>query len=552
MSRPSFAGIWRDDDRARAAYSEGAGIYRIVPRAVAVPATTAALQAVVRWARAERVPLVPRGAGSAMPGSSVGAGVVVDLSALDGAPIAIEAERYRASTGAAATLGDLAEEARRVGLRMPVDPSSSRWATAGGAVATNAAGPRSLKYGAVRRWVESLDLVTGDGDLVQLTRGQPPPDGALARRLAETVEPALRLARWRVASSFPKVRKNTSGYALDAYLASGDLLDLIVGAEGTLGVVTRVTWRLEPIPRARAGVRAAIRDVRRLAHCVPALVSLEPVSLELLDGTFLRFLGADAVAIPRAAELMDSGALLMIEFEGASREMLVPELERAVGILRPESLEVLEAADQAETDALWAIRHAASPRLARLGDRRRSLQVIEDGCVPLDRIGDYIVAVRDAATRAGLEVVLFGHAGDGHVHANLLPDVGRPDWLERVRSVYDQVTGTLLTLGGTPSGEHGDGRLRARLVERLFGWEMTRLFHLVKRGFDPEGILNPGVKLAGDGDPLASLKAGAGATPIPADIEAGLRWIEQHAAYSTGRLALADDPSTWSLATSPS
>jgi FAD/FMN-containing dehydrogenase len=543
---PDFAGLWRDDDRARAAYSEGAGIYRILPRAVAVPSTTAALRRLVEWARGASMPLVPRGAGSGMPGGNVGEGVVVDLTALDGAPLRVDRAARLAMTGAAATLGDLDELAARDGLRMPVDPSSARWVTTGGAVSTNAAGARSVMHGSVRGWVQAFRMVTSDGEVVALARGETPPDCAVVRRFRDAVEPALRAARWRVASTFPKVRKNTCGYALDAYLASGDLLDLVIGAEGTLGIVTDVTWRLEPAPTARAGVRAAIKDVRRLAHCVPAVLELGPSRVEFLDRTFLDFVADE---LPKAASgppLAGADALLMIEFEGDRDLALASSVERAAAILRPESVEVLAAGDDRETEAVWAVRHAASPLLARLGDQRRSLQVIEDGCVPLGRLGDYVLAVRSAAERAGIPIVLFGHAGDGNVHANLLPDTGRPGWADGVRGVAEEVSRVVLELGGTPSGEHGDGRLRAPLAERLYGAEMTQLFHLVKRAFDPDGILNPGVKLGSGFDPLASLKVGASARSLPAEVERGLRWIERNAGYAADRLALADDPSSWS------
>ena len=158
MQPPVFRGIWREDPRARAAYAEGAGIYRIIPRAVAVPSTTRALVDLVRWAGANQVPLIPRGAGSGMPGGNVGDGVMVDLTALDGAPIHIDPVAMIATTGAAASLGELGEATGRHGLRMPVDPSSARWATSGGAVGTNAAGTRTVKYGPVRRWVDGVTL----------------------------------------------------------------------------------------------------------------------------------------------------------------------------------------------------------------------------------------------------------------------------------------------------------------------------------------------------------------------------------------------------------
>ncbi len=543
MERPIFQGIWRDDPRARAAYAEGAGIYRIIPEAVAVPSSTKGLVDLVRWAAANQMPLVPRGAGSGMPGGNVGSGVIVDLTALDGTPIHIDPVSMIATTGSGVSLGALAEAGGRLGLRMPVDPSSARWATAGGVVGTNAAGPRTVKYGPVRRWVDGITLVTADAEVIRLDRGVKAPDSILVRRVEVALNDTLRLARWRVALTFPKVRKNTAGYGLDAWLESGDLLDLVIGAEGTLGIVTEVRWRLEPIPEHRLGLRAGLRDVRRLSNCVPALLELAPSRVEFLDATFLKFAADQIRALPRGERLVDAGAVLMVEFEGSDPTSLAHDLERAVGILRPESLEVAVGQDARELETLWEIRHAASPRLASLGPVRRSLQVIEDGSVPISRLGDYLAAVQAIATQRNIPVVMFGHAGDGNVHANLLPDVTEAGFEAVIQATFEDVARLILALGGSPSGEHGDGRLRSGLIERVYGFEVAQVFRQVKRAFDPQGIMNPGVKidLGPAGPPIQSLKVGRHAAVIPDDIAAGLRRIEQQAGYATSRLALADE-----------
>ncbi|MGE0440301.1 MAG: FAD-binding oxidoreductase [Gemmatimonadales bacterium] len=538
---PAFVGIWRDDVRSRAAYSEGAGIFRIVPRAIAIPSTTTAVVDLVRWAAATGTALIPRGAGSGMVGGNVGEGVLVDLTALDGAPLAIDPRTCLARAGAAVSLGALQQAAERHGLRMPVDPSSERWVTCGGAVGTNAAGTRTVKYGAVRRWVQGVTLVTADGELVELERGHPPTDSKLVERLRDGLADTLRLARWRVASTFPKVRKNTAGYGLDAFLESGDLVDLVIGAEGTLGIVTEVRWRLSPIPAQVAGLRAALREGRRLSHLVPALLELGPSRLEFLDGTFLRFVEDSVLALPHGDRIAKAGALLMVEFEGDDAAGLANDLERAVGIVRNDSVEVTVGRNEPEIESLWAIRRAASPKLASLGVERRSLQVIEDGCVPIARLGEYLAAVDAIAGQRDVTAVMFGHAGDGNVHVNLLPDVTAPGWLDRIRAIFEDVSQLVVAMGGTPSGEHGDGRLRAGLVERVFGFEVNQVFRQIKRAFDPAGIMNPGVKL-GPGAEFQHLKVGEAAAAIPADIEAGLRRIERTGGYAAARLALADDP----------
>jgi len=530
---PSLNGIGRTDFRARAAYAEGAGIYRIVPAAVVVPSTTAALRDLVTWAAHRRVPLIPRGAGSGMPGANVGAGVMVDLTALDGCPIEVHSDLRRAYTGAGATLRDLTAEAERSGLRLPPDPSSARFATLGGMVSTNAAGPRSLQRGSTRRWVDALDLITADGESLTLRRGAAPRACAATERFARDVEPALHTARDSVLARFPRTRKNSSGYALDAWYESGDLVDLLVGSEGTLAFVTGIEWRLVPIPTRYAGVRASLRQLDALSDLVAALGSLDPAALEYLDASFLRFVG----------ESPDAEGLLMVEFEGDESESLAERTLAACRVLEPHALDLRQASDRRELESLWAIRHAASPILASLGESRRSLQVVEDACVPVDAITRYIEAVRHAGTRHHMELVIFGHLGDGNVHVNLQPDLATADWQPRIAAIFAELTEAVIALGGTLSGEHGDGRLRARASESLYGPEIVTLFRAIKAAFDPLGILNPGVKLPAEGErPLSALKVGAGAAALPDDIERGLREIERTARYSVSRLELADAP----------
>jgi len=203
------------------------------------------------------------------------------------------------------------------------------------------------------------------------------------------------------------------------------------------------------------------------------------------------------------------------------------------------------ALDRSGLERLWAIRKLASPALARLPETRRSLQVVEDGCVPQERLGAYVEGIRAAAGRRDLAVAMFGHAGDGHVHVNALPDTSRPGWRDAIAGLFADAADLLVRLGGTPSGEHGDGRLRAGLVERFYGAEVVALFRDLKRTYDPLGIFNPGVILpAADWAPLADLKVGPDAAPIPDDIAARLREVERTAGWSVPKLDLAREPLT--------
>lgn len=523
MSQPKPALL--TDPRLRAAYSEGAGVYRIVPEAVAVPQGVEELQRLVRFAAESGISLVPRGAGSGMAGGNVGHGVVVDLS--QGFRwVAPDWSRRTAWVGASTTWAELTTAARPFGLRLPPDPSSGAFATSGGMVATNAAGPRSVGSGSVRSWVQAVEIIEADGTSRRVERG-----AGSGERFCLSAD-QRRLMR----ATFPKTRKNSAGYALDKFAASGDELDLVIGSEGTLAFVTAVEWRFEPIPADAAGVALGFDHLEPLVKAVPFLVALNPSAVELLDRTLLDFVrDAGATDLPDGLE-----GLLLVEFERETQAAARGVVGDAVRGLRDRTAHVATAVDRAGLEALWSVRRLASPALARLPETRRSLQVIEDGCVPLERLGDYVAGIRAASGRRGVAVAIFGHAGDGHVHVNALPDITAPGWREALEGLYHDAAELLLTLGGTPSGEHGVGRLRAGLLQRFYGSEVITLFRDLKRAYDPRGILNPGVILpAPDWTPLAELKVGSAAAHLPDDIAGRLRDLERSAGWATPKYDLA-------------
>jgi FAD/FMN-containing dehydrogenase len=549
----ALSSIVRTEPRLRAAYAEGAGIYRIVPAGVAVPRNITEVRQLVRLAAEHRVPLVARGAGSGIPGNAVGEGVIVDLR--EGLPkvLAIDPVHREAVTSANITLAELNEALASHGLRLPPDPSSGRWATLGGMVATNAAGARTVRYGPVREWVTGLGVVTADGEAGWLLRSgaakrtlpdaEPDPAAPLEAiaRFYRDAAPAIRYASESVAARFPRVRKNTAGYALDHWLATEDDLDLIIGSEGTLALVTTIRWRLAPVPAARSSLRVDLASLDDLEPAVRALVALEPSAVELLDRTFLDLVDrARETAVPDLSSPGAPGAeaALLVEFERESATQARGVVGDAVRALKELAVDIVTALTPAEERGLWELRHAASPILARLPLERRSMQVIEDGCVPLARLGAYIRAIRRAAAEQEIPVVVFGHAGDGNVHVNALPDTTKPGWEARVETLWADVGRAAIALGGTVSGEHGDGRLRAPLLLAQYGPEIMGLFHRVKQSFDPHGILNPGVKL-GSAPPLAKLKLGAAADPLPDDIATALREIERTGGYAQSRATLA-------------
>jgi FAD/FMN-containing dehydrogenase len=304
-------------------------------------------------------------------------------------------------------------------------------------------------------------------------------------------------------------------------------------------VVTEVTWQLDPVLPFRSAMQLEIPELGRLAAVIAAVTATGPSTCELLDRSFLDVLRSDATRT--VARVPDVDAVLLLEYEEDTAAALNSAVARGIDAARSAGAHATRPRTPDDEAAIWALRHAASPILARLPATQRSVQVVEDGCVPVECLAEYLHLLRDAAARRGVPIVLFGHAGDGHVHANLLPDTTRSGWTEVLTTLLDEVSAGVIALHGTPAGEHGDGRLRAGLIERLYGPEITGLFRLVKNCFDPLGILNPGVILPArtDAPPLSALKVGAGAASIPEDIAAGLRQIEREGGYATPRLDLA-------------
>lgn len=519
----TVAGDCFTDPRTRAAYSEGAGIYRIIPAAVAIPAGIEDVVELVREAERNRAPLIPRGAGSGMPGGNVGRGTIVDCSR-GFRVLEVDPVRRIAHAGAGATWAEVNDAARPHGLRLPPDPASGGFATSGGMVATNAAGPRSVRYGSVRAWVQAIEVVGAGGQQRWIRRG-----AGSGERFSLVPDD-----RRPITDNFPRTRKNSSGYALDAFAASGDELDLFIGAEGTLGIVTTVDWRLDPIPPESAGAALTLGSLDDLGEAVAYLGTLDPAAVELLDKSLLEFVAAAGGEVHPGAE-----CLLLVEFERQTAAAARGVLGDAVRGLRHLTLQADTAPDRAGLEQVWGIRRLASPALARLPETRRSLQVVEDGCVPTARLSGYLAGLRAAAARHEMPVAMFGHAGDGHVHVNALPDVTRAGWRESLQALYDEVQELLVNLGGTPSGEHGDGRLRAGTLERFFGPALMRRFRDVKAAYDPQSIFNPGVILpAADWAPLADLKVGEGAAGIPDDIAVRLRDLERSGGWATPKVDL--------------
>ncbi|WP_372015888.1 FAD-binding oxidoreductase [Pseudoxanthomonas sp. 10H] len=436
-------GGWFTGEQMRRAHGEDDSRLSALPDAVAVPRDRAQVAAIVRACRAHRVPVVARGAGTATTGAAVpfAGGVVVSFARMDRILEVRPGDRC-AVVEPGVLNGDLQQALQPHGLFWAPDPSSYERCTIGGNLACNAGGPRAVKYGATRDNVLGLVAVTGSGEIIRC--GGP----------------------WT---------KDATGY---------DLTHLLVGSEGTLALIVEATLRLSPRPQAQAGLRAFYRDAAAAAAAVARLMAQPQVP------AMLEFMDARAIALLRrnGSDVPEAGAMLLVEADG-NDDTLLPALQALAGAAEGEGLLSLDVAtDGSARDRLWAARRALSPALRSIAPGK----INEDVVVPVSRIPDLVAGVEALSAAAALPIVVFGHAGNGNLHVNIMYRPDDADESARAQATLPQVFGLVLSLGGTLSGEHGIGVAKRDWMARAFDPPTLAAMRAIKAALDPDGILNPG------------------------------------------------------------
>ncbi|HEV8396310.1 MAG TPA: FAD-linked oxidase C-terminal domain-containing protein [Vicinamibacterales bacterium] len=434
-----------DDSATLDAYAADALGRGHAPDVVVRPADTAQVAAVARLCQQHRVPLVVRGAGTGYTGGAVPThgGVVLSVERLNRI-LEIDEVNLTVVVEPAVITGDLQRAVEARGLYYPPDPASLESSSIGGNVAECAGGPRAFKYGTTKRYVLALEAVLPTGEIIH---------------------------------TGSKAVKNVVGY---------DLTQLLVGSEGTLAIVTRITLRLLPYPPARATAMATFGDIRSAVNGVTALVRLGviPAAVELIDGDSLRAVEAH-VGHPVAP---GASALLIVEADGVPAAV-EDEIDRASSALAASgAIAVTRAANDEEREALWAVRRQLSLALRATG----LIKINHDVVVPRGRVPELFDEVARLKAAHGLRIACFGHAGDGNIHVNLMLQPGDAAEMARAKVAERELFTRVVALEGSISGEHGIGFAKAPYLSIELSPDEIALMQRVKKAFDPAGILNPG------------------------------------------------------------
>ncbi|MBW2062548.1 MAG: FAD-binding protein [Deltaproteobacteria bacterium] len=416
-----------------------------LPEAVAWPGTTAQVAALVTLAAEHGLPVVARGAGSGMTGGALPiAGGVVCVMTRFNRIIKIDTVNLTAVVEPGVITADFQAAVEKEGLFYPPDPASREFSTLGGNAAENAGGTRAVKYGVTRDYILGLEVVLGTGEIIQ-TGVQTP--------------------------------KGVVGY---------DLTRLLVGSEGTLGIITRLTMRLLPRPEAKETMLAFFARLSGAAETVAAITAARiiPSTLEFMDRASLDCVKdyASMEVDPRA------GAMLLIETDGPLDQARA-EAHTITDLCQKHGAQIVrQAKNSAEAEAMWQARRAISPALAKVATGKLN----EDIVVPRSLIPDMIARLEDIGRHHGLNIINFGHAGDGNIHTNIMYDAKDQDQTAAAQAALKEVFSATLELGGTISGEHGIGITKAGFIGLEVKPAALALMKRLKTAFDPKGILNPG------------------------------------------------------------
>ncbi|TYL39376.1 FAD-binding oxidoreductase [Natronococcus pandeyae] len=527
--REHCAGDVRFDEYTRVLYATDGSIYGAQPAGVVFPRDEADVRAAVRVASEHGAPVIPRGAGSSLAGQAVGPGcVVLDLSRHVDDVLEIDPDERRAVVQPGVVQDHLDAALEPHGLKFAPDPASSNRATIGGGIGNNSTGAHSIRYGITDAYVEELQVVLADGSLIRtrdVVLDSPEWDRIVEKddreaAIYRTVRAVVEDNAEEIEDRYPELKRTVSGYNLQkvirtdaeseaATAASEDrtgdareggnriinLSKLIVGAEGTLGVVVEATLELVTRPEETALVVCCYDDLLEALAAVPEALALEASAVELMDSEVFR-LAANSAEYAEYAEPIPEGtdAALMLEFDSEVFSNLPEAIDAATTelVAGGAAFDSIEAFSPEKQDRLWKLRKAAIPLLMGMDGDPKPYPFVEDASVPPAELAEYVAGFQEILEDHETTAAYFAHAGAGTLHIRPVLNLKTEDGVETMRSIAEDVTSLALEHNGSFSGEHGDGLARTEFNPKLYGPDLWEAFKEVKSAFDPDWRMNPG------------------------------------------------------------
>lgn len=508
--RQHIVGEVTADQSVRDYFSTDGSIFTVTPQLVVYPRSTDDLRKIARFSwqlatRGKSISITARGAGSDQAGAALGDGISVVFPAHMNKLLELDTKRNIARVQPGINYRNFQDTIKTHGRFLPPYPSSIDYSTIGGAVANNAAGERTIKYGATREFVKGLRVVLANGELIETGRlskrelnrkkGLATFEGEIYRKLDGILSDNAEL----VSTIKKNVSKNSTGYDLaDVKRSDGsfDLTPLIVGSQGTLGIVSEVTLEIVPNNMQRTLAVIGFDSIDGADKVVGDIKKLGPAALEMVDKHLLEFINKHYPdQLKGLIESPFPEILLMVEFDDIGRTVQSKKIKKLIKTIKRVTTDFQVTDNYEERDELWKIRHSAAAVIAHSEGKKKALPIIEDGVVPQEHFQEFIHNIYELFKKYNLESAVWGHAGNANLHIQPFLDLSTLGDRQKAFKIMDEYYAMVMKMGGSTAGEHNDGRLRAPYLPSLYGPEVYKLFEATKLIFDPHTILNPGVKL---------------------------------------------------------
>ncbi|GBD92704.1 anaerobic glycerol-3-phosphate dehydrogenase subunit C [bacterium BMS3Abin05] len=502
-----ISGDVKFDEIARILFSTAACMYEIKPMGVVAPKNKNDVIQIVKYAHDHHIPITPRGAGSSLAGQAVGSGIIIDFTKYMNKILEIDERENTVRVQPGVIFGNLLNALKPYRKFFPPDPSSGKFCTLGGMAANNSGGAHSVKYGTTKDHVENLEVVLSNGELIRTQRvpaekgtvQSPYPENSFADRVFRDAYRVVHDHKELIERCTPKVSKNASGYNLRETDTGReyDFAKLLIGSEGTLSVITEMTLRLTDLPAERAAILVYFDSLDKAGRALVRILESGPSALEIMDRYFFKFVREND---PHFAAVLppDLEAALLIEYDGNDLRRIREQIEAQEDALIKKTklaFGARKAYDPEEQARLWAVRSSAWSLINKVKGRRRPQNFIDDVAVDPAKIPQYLQGLYKIFDKYGITAINYGHAGNGNIHVNPLLDLKDPNDFKKLRGLAKDVADLGISLGGTLSGEHGDGLVRSPYLKALWG-PVYEDFEKIKGIFDPQNNMNPG-KIAG-------------------------------------------------------
>ncbi|MGQ0569429.1 MAG: FAD-binding and (Fe-S)-binding domain-containing protein [Armatimonadota bacterium] len=498
----SVKGEVRFDRVSRVLYSTDASIYQIMPIGVVLPRDAEDVATALRLCAEDGVPVLPRGAGTSLAGQAVGRAVVIDCSKYMDRILEMDIGRGQARVQPGVVQDVLNGALAPHRFRLGPDTATSNRATLGGMIGNNSCGARSIVYGKMVDHVLALHVMLSDGtdltlgplddDALAGKRQESSREGRLYRAVLETAE----ANRAEIERRYPRILRRVAGYNLpEMFLRPFNLARLIVGSEGTLGIVTEATVRVVPRPSHAAVAVVHFHDLLGALEATQVILPHGPSAVELIDKMVLDMTRAQPDYARRMTFVEgDPAAILVVEFAGERRDDVLDRLDAMARSLAAAGMgyAVVRAVDFPSQDGIWRIRKAGQGLLQGIKGDSKPITFVEDTAVPPERLAPYIGRFKELLDRHGIQAAFYAHASVGCIHVRPLVNLKDARQVETMRAIAEAVGELVIEFGGAMSAEHGDGLVRGWFLERFFGSTIYQAFHTVKAAFDPQGQMNPG------------------------------------------------------------